>query len=212
MNQWRQRLLAAVSPLESGVRGLRISGYRPPDSDAWRPSKTAAVLVPILDLPEPELVLTRRADHLPQHPGQISFPGGAAEDDDRSAVQTALREAHEEIGLPPEAAEPIGFLDRMDTISDYRVLPVVAMVAAPVTWVLDDREVAEVFTVPISVAVDRQRYQGRTVRKDGQSYTIWSLEWQGYNIWGATAAMLMNLVMRMEDSGEPKHPGIRSGT
>ena len=99
MNDWRSRLLAAVSPLESGVRGLQVSGFRPPDSEAHRPSRTAAVLVAILDLPEPELVLTRRADHLPQHPGQVCFPGGAAEDNDRSAVQTALREAQEEIGL-----------------------------------------------------------------------------------------------------------------
>ena len=71
MNHWRRRLVAAVSPLESGVQPLAITGYRPPDSGDYRPSKTAAVLVPFLDLPEPELVLTRRADHLPQHPGQV---------------------------------------------------------------------------------------------------------------------------------------------
>jgi 8-oxo-dGTP pyrophosphatase MutT (NUDIX family) len=216
MSLWRRRLIDAVSPLESGVRGLQVTGYRPPDTDTepgeFRPSKTAAVLVPFLDLPEPELVLTRRADHLPNHAGQVSFPGGAAEDDDRSAVQTALREAEEEIGLPPAAARPIGFLDRMDTISDYRVLPVVALVAAPVTWVLDHREVAEVFTVPASVALDRQRYQGRTVRHGGRSYTIWSMDWEGHTIWGATAAMLMNLITRLENSVEPENPSVRSGT
>lgn len=212
MNTWRRRLIDAVSPLDSGVAGLRVSGYRPPDSDAYRPSRTAAVLVPILDLPEPELVLTRRADHLAQHPGQVSFPGGAAEDDDRSAVQTALREAQEEIGLPPESARPIGFLDRMDTISDYRVLPVVALVTGPVVWAPDRREVAEVFTVPVSVALERDRYQGRAVRHGGHSYTIWSLDWEGYNIWGATAAMLMNLIKRLEHSVEPENPDIRSGT
>jgi 8-oxo-dGTP pyrophosphatase MutT (NUDIX family) len=211
MSHWRRRLIAAVSPLESGVRGLSVNGYRSPDSEDYRPSKTAAVLVPFLDLPEPELVLTRRADHLPQHPGQVSFPGGAAEDDDGSAVQTALREAQEEIGLPPEAARPIGFLDRMDTISDYRVLPVVALVTPPVDWVLDRREVAEVFTIPVSVALDRQRYQGRTVHRDGQAYTIWSLDWQGYKVWGATAAMLMNLIARMENSIESENPGFRYG-
>jgi len=193
------------------VRDLAISGYRPPDSEDYRPSKTAAVLVPFLDLPEPELVLTRRADHLPQHPGQVSFPGGAAEDDDRSAVQTALREAQEEIGLPPEAARPIGFLDRMDTISDYRVLPVVALVAAPVDWVLDRREVAEVFTIPASIALDRQRYQGRSVTRHGQTYTIWSLDWNGHNVWGATAAMLMNLIARMENLDESEDPAVRCG-
>ena len=212
MDHWRNRLLGAVSPLESGVRGLRVGGYKPPHSDAYRPGKTAAVLVPFLDLPEPELVLTRRADHLPQHAGQVCFPGGAAEDNDRSAVQTALRDAQEEIGLPPESARPIGFLDRMDTISDYRVLPVVALVTPPVVWTPDEREVAEVFTVPASVVLDRERFEGRHVERDGQSYTIWSLQWQDHLIWGATAWMLMNLITRMERASDQQHPGIRSGT
>ena len=212
MSDWRNRLIDAVSPLESGVSALRVDGYRPPNSGDYRPGKTAAVLVPFLDLPEPELVLTRRADHLPQHAGQVSFPGGAAEDDDRSAVQTALREAYEEIGLPPELARPIGFLDRMDTISDYRVLPVVALVTASVNWKPDEREVAEVFTVPASVVLDRQRYAERHVERHGRRYTIWSLQWKDYTIWGATAAMLMNLITRMEQTRGYEHPGIRSGT
>jgi len=212
MNHWRSRLLDAVSPLESGVGALRIHGYRPPNVDEYRPRKTAAVLVPFLDLPEPELVLTRRADHLPQHPGQVSFPGGAAEDDDRSAVQTALREAQEEIGLPPEQVRPIGFLDRMDTISDYRVLPVVALVAAPVTWRPDAREVAEVFTIPVSVILDRKRFEVQRIQRDGRDYTLWSMRWNGHLIWGATAAMLMNLITRLERDGDQEHPGVRSGT
>jgi 8-oxo-dGTP pyrophosphatase MutT (NUDIX family) len=128
MNHWRELLLEAVSPLESGVRQLQISGYRPPGDEPFRPSRTAAVLVPLIDAPEPEMVFTRRAEDLPQHPGQVSFPGGAAEENDNSAVETALREAHEEIGLPRQVTRPIGFLDRMDTISDYRVLPVVALI------------------------------------------------------------------------------------
>jgi 8-oxo-dGTP pyrophosphatase MutT (NUDIX family) len=212
MNTWRNRLLAAVSPLEDGVRDLLVSGYRPPDTEIYRPNRTAAVLVPFLDLPEPELVLTRRADHLPQHPGQVCFPGGAAEDDDSSAVQTALREAQEEIGLPPDSAEPIGFLDRMDTISDYRVLPVVAMVRTPIEWVLDDREVAEVFTVPVAVAMDRGRFRSRKVERGGEQFLVWSLRWQDHEIWGATAAILLNLIARMENPGGREASGIRGGT
>jgi 8-oxo-dGTP pyrophosphatase MutT (NUDIX family) len=202
MNHWRELLLQAVSPLESGVSNLQISGYKPPGDKPFRPSRTAAVLVPLLDYPEPEIVLTRRADHLPQHPGQVSFPGGAAEESDSSAVQTALREAQEEIGLPPEAVQPIGFLDRMDTISDYRVLPVVALVTPPVDWVLDQREVAEVFTVPLAVALDAERYETRFFEKHGREYPIFTLKWQGYTIWGATAAMLMNLISRMQGAHE----------
>jgi len=202
MNHWRELLLQAVSPLESGVRNLQVSGYQPPGEGPFRPSRTAAVLVPLLDYPEPEVVLTRRADHLPQHPGQVSFPGGAAEANDSSAVQTALREAHEEIGLPPEAVRPIGFLDRMDTISDYRVLPVVALVTPPVDWTPDEREVAEVFTVPLSIALNSERYETRIYKRDGREYPIYTLRWQGYRIWGATAAMLMNLISRMQNTHE----------
>jgi 8-oxo-dGTP pyrophosphatase MutT (NUDIX family) len=202
MKHWREQLLQAVSPLESGVRNLHVSGYRPSGIEPYRPGKTAAVLVPLLDLEVPEVVLTRRADHLPQHPGQVSFPGGAAEENDTSAVQTALREAHEEIGLPPDAVQPIGFLDRMDTISDYRVLPVVALVTRPVKWVLDEREVAEVFTVPLSVVLDAERYETRIFKQHGNEYPIFTLRWQGYKIWGITAAVLMNLISRMQSTHE----------
>lgn len=196
---WRERLQIAVSPLEHGVRPLQVSGYSPSGSDTYRPSRTAAVLVPLLDGDEPEVVLTRRADHLVKHAGQVSFPGGAAESQDDSAVQTAMREAFEEIGLPPERTRPIGFLDRMDTISDYRVLPVVAMVSGPIQWQLDEQEVAELFTVPLSLALDRSQYTSRSVTRNGKSFRIWSLQWQQYDIWGATAAMLLNLASRYEN-------------
>lgn len=194
---WRELLMQAVSPLESGVSALSVTGFRPHGEKSFRPRKTAAVLVSLLDTNEPELVLTRRADHLPQHPGQVSFPGGAAEEGDSSAVQTALREAFEEIGLPPEITTPIGFLDRMDTVSDFRVLPVVALIQPPVVWKPDEREVAEVFTVPLSVLLDEQRFKAQLIQRHGQEHTIWSLQYRGHNIWGATAAMILNLTERM---------------
>lgn len=198
MNRWRKLLLDAVAPFDSGVRGLRVNGYRAGNEDQYRPSKTAAVLVPFLDLDEPELVLTRRAEHLPHHPGQVAFPGGAAEADDISAVQTALREANEEIGLPIDAVLPIGFLDRMDTVSDYRVLPVVAFVRPTVEWLINEREVSEVFTVPASIALNRDHYEPGTYESHGHKHKVWSLEWEGHDIWGVTAAMLINLIQRLE--------------
>lgn len=195
---WRTRIAAAVTPLDAGVRGLKVAGYRPPGTAHWRPNRTAAVLVPLLEQDVPEFVLTRRADHLPNHPGQISFPGGAAEKGDRTAVDTAFREAWEEIGLPRDRARPIGFLDRMDTISDYRVLPIVALVAGPIIWRPDQSEVAEVLTVPLHVAMDRTRYESRTMRRGDQEYVVHYLEWGEHTIWGATAAMLLNLARRYE--------------
>lgn len=208
MNRWRKQLLDAVSPFDAGVRELRINGNHP-EHQRVRPSKTAAVLVPILDLDEPELVLTRRAEHLPHHPGQVSFPGGAAEDDDVSAVQTALREANEEIGLPIDAALPIGFLDRMDTVSDFRVLPVVALVRPPVDWIVNEREVSEVFTVPASVAFARENYEPGIYERDGRSYRVWTLRWEDHKIWGVTAAMLMNLVQRLEQVRDNPDSALR---
>ncbi len=198
--EWRDRLITSVTPLHDGVRSLGVAGYRPPGVEQYRPGRTAAVLVPILDLNKPEIVLTRRAEHLANHAGQISFPGGAMDHAGETAVQTALREAQEEIGLDPDSVRPLGFLDRYDVISDYRVLPVVGLVVPPAQWNIDTREVTEVISLPLEFALDRSNYSRRTVRKDETTYEIWSIEWQGHNIWGATAAMLINLVRRMDET------------
>lgn len=200
MVHWKTSLQAAVSPLNQGVQPLRVRGFQPPGKTAYRPRRTAAVLVPILDQAEPELVLTLRSEELELHPGQVSFPGGAAESGDNSAVETAMREAFEEIGIPESSLRPIGFLDRFDTISDYRVLPVVALVHPPVEWVLDRSEVADVFTVPLSWATDLSRYRSTEREYGGVSYTIWSLTWREQLIWGATAAIIRNLAERMQAS------------
>ena len=204
MSSWRKLLLDAVAPFDSGVRGLNVYGTGP-DPAMTRPRRTAAVLVPVLDLPEPEIVLTVRADHLVRHSGQVAFPGGGSEETDDSAVETALREAEEETGLPRSAVHPIGFLDRLDTISDYRVLPVVSLVEPPVVWKPDHNEVAEVFTVPASVVFDRKNYDSEIFERHGQVHRIWILHWEGRKIWGITAAILMNLVIRLEEARERKH-------
>jgi 8-oxo-dGTP pyrophosphatase MutT (NUDIX family) len=198
MNRWRKLLLQAVSPLDEGVKGLDVYGFNPLGHDVYRPSRTAAVLVPLLDLDVPQVVFTRRADHHAHHPGQVSFPGGAAEEGDESAVRTAIREAREEIGLDENRVRPLGFLDRMDTVSDYRVLPVVALVDPPVKWVPDPTEVAEVFTVPLTVVLERSHYQKESYVKDGVRRSLYALRWDGYRIWGVTAGILINLIDRFQ--------------
>ena len=196
-DDWRSQLLGAVSPLAVGVGELHVNNFRASDDEQLRPARTAAVLVPVLDLERPEILLTRRAAHLSQHAGQVSFPGGAAEDSDGTAVITALREAEEEIGLSPEMVTPLGFLDRFDTVSDYRVLPVVGLVRPPVEWKIDRSEVDEIFTVPLEVALDRERYSKQVMQIDNHSFIMHSLQWQGHVVWGLTAAMLVNLSIRM---------------
>lgn len=192
--------MAAVSPFEEGVRPLQVVGFKPPGERNYRPGRTAAVLVPIIDQDEPELVLTLRARNLAHHPGQVSFPGGAVERADGSAVDTAKRETREEIGIPESSIRAIGFLDRYDTISDYRVLPVVGLLEPGLRWIPDASEVEEVFTVPFSVISDLSRFKRTDREKDGVNHVIWSLTWQDHLIWGVTAAIIRNLAERI--SGE----------
>ena len=195
----------AVSPFDQGVSSLKLNALRNlPGGDQSRPNRTAAVLVPILDKPEPEILLTVRSELLEQHPGQVSFPGGAVDRTDRSAIATALREAEEEIGLDFSQVSPLGFLDRLDTISDYRVLPVVGLVRPSFVWRPDLREVSEVFTVPLKLAVNQSEYFHKEVKYGGKTVVVSSLNWQGHRIWGITAAILLNLGLRMENS----QPGL----
>jgi 8-oxo-dGTP pyrophosphatase MutT (NUDIX family) len=193
-------LLSAVSSFDQGVSALKLNVLRDTSRNPPRPRRTAAVLVPILDKPEPEILLTVRSELLPQHPGQVSFPGGAVDRTDRSAISTALREAEEEIGLDFSQVSPLGFLDRVDTNSDYRVLPVVGLVRSSFVWKPDYREVSEVFTVPLKLAVNRNEYSHVEVDHEGKTIVVSSLHWQGHRIWGITAAILMNLGNRLENS------------
>ena len=197
MQDWKSRLIDAVSPLEEGVRPLQVGGYKPPGEDLYRPGRTAAVLVPIIDQVSPEVVLTRRALHLAHHPGQVSFPGGSVDRVDGSAVETAMRETREEIGIAESTIQPIGFLDRFDTISDYRVLPVVGLLQSGLEWVPDTSEVDEVFTVPLSYITDESRFRRTEREYKGVHHTIWSLTWEEHVIWGVTAAIIRNLVDRL---------------
>lgn len=195
-----KKLLSAVSPFDRGVSALKLIALQNPTGNLSRPGRTAAVLVPILDKPEPEILLTVRSELLPHHPGQVSFPGGAVDRTDSSAISTALREAEEEIGLDFSQVTPLGFLDRLDTISDYRVLPVVGLVKPSFVWQPDHREVSEVFTVPLKLALNHHEYSHEEIVRRGERIVISSLHWQGHRIWGITAAILLNLGSRMEDS------------
>jgi len=193
-------ILRAVSPFDEGVSPLKLKILHNTAGSPSRPNRTAAVLVPVLDKPEPEILLTVRSRLLLQHPGQVSFPGGSVDRTDRSAVSTALREAEEEIGLDFSQVSPLGFLDRVDTISDYRVLPVVGLIRSSFVWKPDLREVSEVFTIPLEVAIDHRKYTHRKVNHDGKNVVISSLDWNGHRVWGITAAILLNFGSRMENA------------
>jgi 8-oxo-dGTP pyrophosphatase MutT (NUDIX family) len=161
--------------------------------------RPAAVLVPIIvrgsDL---SVLFTRRTEHLTQHAGQISFPGGGAESDDTDAVATALRETHEEIGIPSALVQPCGYLDCFETISSYCVTPVVGSLDAAYTTTLDPREVADVFEVPLDFFLNPANLHRRRIQWRGRPRDVFEYPYHDKNIWGATAAMLLSLVRRIE--------------
>lgn len=158
--------------------------------------RRAAVLIALVARPEGVTVLlTRRTDHLSSHAGQISFPGGRAEEFDSSPIETALRETEEEIGLGREHIEIIGVLPDYTTVSAYRVTPIVALVQPPFALQPDPGEVAEAFEVPLGFLMDGLNHQRRVLDlpQGTGSRAFYSMPYEQYFIWGATAAMLRNL-------------------
>ena len=161
--------------------------------------RPAAVLVPIIERADGlHILFTQRTEHLTQHAGQISFPGGGAEAADADAVATALRETREEIGIPHVLVRPFGYLDCFETISSYCVTPVVGSLDAAYTTTLDAHEVADVFEVPLAFFLDPANLHRRGIDWRGRRREIFEFPYGDRNIWGATAAMLLSLVRRLE--------------
>ena len=154
----------------------------------------AAVLIPVVDRgDEPGLLFTVRSDQLKHHAGQVSFPGGRLEPGDAGPEAAALRETQEEIGLPAERIRIAGFLPNYLTITGYSVTPVVAFVDPDAELVADTTEVAEIFEVPLAHVLDPRNIHKRSKRFMGLRLPYYEIPWQSYNIWGATAAMLVGL-------------------
>jgi 8-oxo-dGTP pyrophosphatase MutT (NUDIX family) len=158
----------------------------------------AAVLVAVVDRPEPTVILTERPKTMRKHPGQISFPGGRIDPGDDGPIAAALREAEEEIGLPPAAVEVIGIADVYRTITGFEVTPVIGVLPAGLPLTPHPDEVASMFEAPLRYLLDPARQETRTVEFRGRSRCYYEIDWQGRRIWGATAAMLVNLSRRLE--------------
>jgi len=162
-------------------------------------TRPAAVLVPVVDRNEPAVLLTLRTE-LPSHPGQIAFPGGKIEPDDRTPADAALREAAEEIGLARALIEPIGYLDLYLTFSGYRILPTVARVRPDYKLMLSAAEVAEAFEVPLAFLMDVQNHALHSRDWKGVTRRYYAIPFEQRYIWGVTAGILRNLYERIYES------------
>lgn len=202
-----------MSPLGDAAAALQRSLRRlddPPTLPGWNHAELAdllgdsvrtpaAVLVPLVRRgSDCSVLFTRRHEGLRTHAGQVSFPGGRIEDDDADAIAAAVRETEEETGIQRALVRPLGFLDCFETISGFGVTPVVAQVDAGYTLAPDPREVSEVFEVPLPFLLDVANVRRSEVDWRGRRREIYEYDYEGRRIWGATAAMLVNLLRRME--------------
>jgi 8-oxo-dGTP pyrophosphatase MutT (NUDIX family) len=158
----------------------------------------AAVLVAITDRPEPGLLLTLRQPHLKRHAGQIAFPGGRVDPGDKDAVAAALREAQEEIGLDPALVELVGTSDIYRVGTGFAVTPVVGVVPPDLALTPQEDEVAAVFETPLAFLFAPGNHARKYVQWEGRERHFFEMNWEDRRIWGATAAMIVNLAARLE--------------
>lgn len=195
------RLPAGLDALRTVLHPL----HAPPECQPWNideladllppaPLADAAVLVGLVPRePGLQLLLTRRHENMRQHAGQIAFPGGRLDADDAGPVAAALRECEEEVGIGPHLVQPLGFLDPYATITGFRILPVVALLDPLHERRLQPTEVDEAFEVPLDFVLDPSSSVQIGAEFRGRLRHYWQFEFGGHRIWGATAAMLLNL-------------------
>ena len=177
---------AAQAPLVGDMPELRAkAGVR------------AAVLIAVTDRSQPGVILTVRRENMRTHAGQIAFPGGRV-DPGEDAVAAALREAHEELGLEPAAAELVGCLDDYRTVTGYVVTPAVAVVPPDLPLAPHEHEVAAWFEAPLEHLLATTNHQCKSAVFAGSERSYWQIQWDGRQIWGATAAILVNLSRRLQ--------------
>jgi 8-oxo-dGTP pyrophosphatase MutT (NUDIX family) len=162
-----------------------------------QPVRPAAVLIPVVDHPEPTVLLTQRSPHLSNHAGQISFPGGKIDATDASPRDAALREACEEVGLSRDFIEPIGYLDLYGTAFGFRILPTVAKVRPGFKLVINEAEVVDAFEVPLAFLMNPENHQIHNKEFRGMERSYYAMPYAERYIWGATAGILRVLYERI---------------
>jgi 8-oxo-dGTP pyrophosphatase MutT (NUDIX family) len=186
----RLRRSLAAAPAGTALPGDHGAGH-PGEGDA------AAVLIAITDRDDPGVIFTVRRDDLRTHAGQIAFPGGRIEPGEQ-AEEAALREASEEIGLSPSAVGTVGALEPYRTVTGYVVTPIVAVIPADLPLAPHEHEVADWFEAPLAYLLDPRNQQLQSVLFEGRTRHYYQIDWNGRRIWGATAAMIVNLSRRLQ--------------
>ena len=175
------------------VAGLRTDDSRFSPGDA----RDAAVLAAIVDRPRPTFLLTHRPSNMRAHPGQVAFPGGKI-DPGESPIEAALREAWEELAIPPEAVTVIGTSDLYRTGTGYAITPVVAIIPPDLTIQPNPTEVAQWFEAPVDFVFDAANHAVRSADWNGMRREYLDIQWQEHRIWGVTAAIIANLARRLD--------------
>jgi len=205
--------LPSPDPLTAALLQERLAGTRapedpfdvvlPPGSERWpelvrermaRSLRAAGVLVPVINRSDGlSVLLTQRSAELKHHAGQVSFPGGRMEEHDADVVQAALRETHEEVGIPPQAIAVVGYLPPMPTVTGYAVTAVVGLVSDDVSLQIDRTEVEYAFEVPLAFLLDRGNERALEREYRGRRIPTVEFHYGGERIWGATAHILVEL-------------------
>jgi 8-oxo-dGTP pyrophosphatase MutT (NUDIX family) len=201
----RRRLLSVGTAVNLADRlraALAVAAREPPligDLPELRAQAEidAAVLIAITDRPEPGVILTVRREHLRTHAGQVAFPGGRV-DAGEDAVGAALREAHEEILLEPGAVDVIGAIEPYRTVTGYVVTPVIAVIPPDLPLQPHEHEVADWFEAPLDFLLDPANQRRASALFAGQTRHYYEIIWNDRRIWGATAAMLVNISRRLQ--------------
>ncbi len=175
----------------------RFQLLRPQANHTGLNTRQAAVLIPIVRRTQPGLLLTKRSSHLRKHAGQVAFPGGAVDASDASLIAAALREAQEEVAIPPERVEVIGVLPPVDSVTGFQVTPVVGIIPPDLPYHASEDEVAAVFEMPLAEALRLGRYHPLDIHRRGNSHRVWLSWYQHYFVWGMTAGIIRELALQV---------------
>ncbi|RMB53778.1 NUDIX domain-containing protein [Sphingomonas sp. PP-CE-3A-406] len=191
-----ERLTAALAKGAGSHMILLTGDQHDGDLTAADTLLPAAVLIAVTDRADPGVILTQRTDTMSRHPGQIAFPGGRI-DPGEDVVTAALREADEEIALPRDEVRVIGEADSYRTVTGFQVTPVIGIIPPDLVFTPSEAEVASVFEVPLAFLLDEANHVEATLEWQGHDRHYYEIMWNERRIWGATAAMIVNLARRL---------------